>query len=398
MATAKLRRDSTQAPASVLIVGASAAGICTAEALRTRGFEGTITLLGDEQHLPYDRPPLSKQVLSGSWEPERTLLRTPEMLAEKRIDMILGQRATRLDTETQTVTTASGENFTADDIVIATGAAPRTLGWHRDLDGVFVLRSLDDSLRLRAALGVDVQVVVIGDGVLGTEITATARSMGAAVTMIGPQTSPLAAQLGSRVGDVIGELHTERGVNLRPGVGVVGLDDTDGRVSGVTLDTGETLPADVVVVAVGAVPGTAWLAGSALSVDNGVVCDSRCRAADHVYAVGDVARWHHPRLDRLIRLENRTNATTQGTAVAAAITGAGVPYAPIPYFWTDQFDLKFQVYGVVEPIAEFTLLEGDVADRKFVAGYTVAGELVGVVGVKMPKQSRIHGTSLSLAG
>jgi NADPH-dependent 2,4-dienoyl-CoA reductase/sulfur reductase-like enzyme len=196
--------------------------------------------------------------------------------------------------------------------------------------------------------------------------------------------------VGPLVSGLLADLHTERGVRLRLGTGVTGLTGADGRVTGVRLDTGEELPADAVVVAIGAIPATGWLTGSGLTLDNGVVCDARCRAADGVYAVGDVARWHHERLGRLVRLENRTNVTEQAAAVAGAILGEDTPYVPVPYFWTDQFDAKLQVHGLLLADAETEVVEGDPSARRFVVRYRSAGLVTGVLGWNMPKQSRLR--------
>ncbi|MFI0773475.1 NAD(P)/FAD-dependent oxidoreductase [Streptomyces sp. NPDC021212] len=334
------------APSSVLVVGASAGGLSTAEALRRKGFQGGLTVLGAESHQPYDRPPLSKQVLSGAWEPDRVTLRLPEQLSSLDAEFVLGDAAVGLDAEARTVHTASGRVLRADAIVVATGLRPRMFAGQDGLAGVHVLRTLDDAVALRAGLLGASRVVVVGDGVLGTEIAATARTMGASVTLAGPQPAPLESQFGPLIAGRLAALHAEHGVDLRLGAAVTGLAEQDGRVAGVCLATGEVLPADVVVVAFGSAPATDWLAGSGLKVDNGVVCDSSCRVADGVYAVGDVARWHHEGLGALLRLENRTNATEQAGHVAAAILGESRPYTPVPYFWTDQFDVKIQVYGL----------------------------------------------------
>jgi NADPH-dependent 2,4-dienoyl-CoA reductase/sulfur reductase-like enzyme len=255
---------------------------------------------------------------------------------------------------------------------------------------VHVLRTLDDALALREDLLSCERAVVVGDGVLGAEIAATARSMGVAVTMAGPQEAPLAYQFGPLPAGLLAELHASNGVSLRLGAGVTGLSSSDGRVTGVCLANGEVLPADVVVVAFGAAPATEWLSGSGLLCDNGVVCDSRCRAADGIYVAGDVARWHHETLDALVRLENRTNATEQGVAVAANILGADTPYTPVPYFWTDQFDAKVHVHGTLRADAEVTIVDGDPADRRFVATYRHGGAVIGVLGWNMPKQARLR--------
>lgn len=377
-------------PDGVLVVGASAAGLAAAEALRRKGYEGPLTVLGAEPHLPYDRPPLSKQVLGGAWQPDRAQLRQPEMLSKLDASFVLGDPAVGLDTTARAVATASGRVLAAEAIVLATGLRPRTLPGQDGLAGVHVLRTLDDSLALRKDLLSCTRVVVVGDGVLGAEIAATARGMGLAVTMVGPQDAPLAYQFGPLPAGLLAELHTTNGVELRLGAGVTGLSSSDDRVTGVCLETGEVLPADVVVVAFGAAPATEWLAGSGLLCDNGVVCDSRCRAAEGIYAAGDLARWHHETLDALLRLENRTNATEQGVAVAANILGADKPYTPVPYFWTDQFDVKIHVHGTLHADAEVTIVDGGLTDRRFVATYRHGGAITGVLGWNMPKQARLR--------
>lgn len=380
---------STAIPRHVLVVGASASGLSTVESLRRRGYAGRITMLGDELHPPYDRPPLSKQVLSGAWEPDRSALRTSEALRTLDAEMVLGDTATSLDVQNRTVRTAAGRELQADAIVIATGVSARRLPGHDGLRGVHVLRTLADSLALRSDLLTCSRLVVVGEGVLGSEIAATARQMGLDVTLTGPQPAPMALQVGQLVSSLLGNLHTANGVTLRLGAGVSSFTGTD-RVEGVQLSTGEVLPADVAVVAIGAIPATEWLADSGLELDNGVVCDAFCRAADDIYAVGDVARWHHEHLDQLVRFENRTNATEQGMAIAAVLLGDEQPYVPVPYFWTDQFDVKIQVHGVVPPEAEVEIVEGDLDDGRFVARYSVDGLVTGILGWNMPKQSRMH--------
>ncbi len=375
---------------NVLVVGASAAGLATVEALRRKGYEGSVTVLGAEAHLPYDRPPLSKQVLAGAWEPERARLRPPEALAGLAADFVLGDPAVRLDAAARTVHTLSGRELTGDAIVLATGLRPRTLPGQHGLAGVHVLRTLDDALALRADLAPGKRVVVVGDGVLGAEIAATLCGLDVEVTLAGPQEAPLAYQFGPLVAGALAALHARGGVRLRLGAAVTGLTEADGRVTGVRLESGEVLPADVVVVAFGAAPATEWLAGSGVLCDNGVVCDSRCRAAEGIYAAGDVARWHHERLDVLLRLENRTNATEQAIAVAGNVLGEDRPYTPVPYFWTNQFDARIHVHGTPAADAEVSIVEGDPAAGRFVVRYHRGGAVVGVLGWNMPKQARLR--------
>ena len=384
-------------PDSVLVVGAAAAGLGVAEALRRKDYSGQLTILGAEPHVPYDRPPLSKQVLAGDWEPDRIRLRTQEVLDGLKAQFILGDPAVSLDVSSHVVRTACGRTLTADAVVIATGLKPRMLPGGGDLSGVHVLRTLNDALGLRAALQAglttDARVVVVGDGVLGAEITATARSMGLNVTMTGPQPRPLDMQFGPMVSGMLADLHTENGVTLRLGTGVDRITGAGGAVTGVRLSDGEVIPADLVVVAVGAAPETSWLEGSGLTLDNGVVCDASCRAAEGIYAAGDVARWHHETLGTTLRLENRTNASEQAGAVADAILGSSAPFVPVPYMWTDQHGVKIQVHGTLHPDAEVTIADGDPSvvneqgKRRFVARFRHEGRVTGVLGWNMPKQT-----------
>ncbi|WP_188189798.1 NAD(P)/FAD-dependent oxidoreductase [Nonomuraea sp. SYSU D8015] len=376
-------------PGSVLIVGASAAGLSTAEALRRHGYRGRLTLLDAEPHLPYDRPPLSKQVLAGAWEPDRARLRGQPQLDALDAAFVLGEAAVALDAAECAVTTASGRVLRADAVVIATGLSPCRLPGQDGPAGVHVLRSLDDALALRRDLTAAERLVVVGEGVLGAEIAATARTMGLDVTLAGMGHTLLGDQLGEVIGAMLGRLHAERGVRLRLGAAVDGLAETGGRVTGVRLATGELLPADTVAVAIGSRPATGWLEGSGLTVGDGVECDAHGRAAEGVYAVGDVASFEHEGLGRRLRLENRTNATEQAQTVAAAVLGADRPYTPIPYFWTDQYDAKIQAHGVPSPAAEVTIAEGDVAQRRFTALYRQDGRVTGVLGWNMPKQARL---------
>ncbi|KOX14231.1 NAD(P)/FAD-dependent oxidoreductase [Nocardiopsis sp. NRRL B-16309] len=376
-------------PSGVTIVGASAAGLSTAEALRRRGYQGRLRLLDAEDRLPYDRPPLSKQVLSGAWEPSRARLRGPDQLAALNAELLLGERAVSLDLRNRSVTTDTGRSLEDDVLVLATGLAPVVLPGQDGLAGAHVLRGLDHALALRRDLVTAARVVVVGEGVLGAEIAATARGLGLDVTLVGLGHTLLADQLGGTVGGVLTDLHTERGVRLRLGTAVESVVGDGGRVSGVRLTGGEVLSADVVVAAVGSRPATAWLEGSGLPLGDGVETDARCRAAPGIYAVGDAASWFHEGLGRRLRLENRTNAVEQAQAVAAAILGADRPFTPVPYFWTDQYDARIQAHGMPSPGAQVSIAEGDPADRRFVAVYTEGGRVTGVLGWNMPKQARL---------
>ncbi|GAA4491201.1 hypothetical protein GCM10023191_024670 [Actinoallomurus oryzae] len=270
----------------IVIVGASAAGLTAAEALRRRGYDGRLTLIGDERHAPYDRPPLSKQVLAGTWEAGRTALRSPEALAGLGADIRLGRAATGLDITGRQVHIGDGHPIDFDGLVIATGLTPRRLPGG-DLAGVHVLRTLDDAVALRAALLAGPRVVVVGTGFLGTEVAVTARTMGAEVTLAGPR--PVLRPFGDRVGALVAALHRDHGTVLRCGVPVRRLRGAGGRATGVELADDTLLPADVVVLAIGSDPATGRLEGSGLRLGDGVTCDRFCRAAPGIYAAGDVA-------------------------------------------------------------------------------------------------------------
>ncbi|MFH8628411.1 NAD(P)/FAD-dependent oxidoreductase [Streptomyces lydicus] len=367
----------------IVLVGASAAGLAAADTLRLEGFTGTLTMVGEELHPPYDRPPLSKRLLAGELEPHKTTLRQAPDLQRLRMNLKLGCRATHLDPAARTVTLADGERLDYDGLIIATGLRPRHLPFGRDLVGVHVLRTLDEALSLRAQLLSGPRVVVIGAGFLGTEIAATTRGLGLDVTLVGAERTPLAGQLGTQVGGLVAELHQEHGVRLRMSRSVTGLRGAAGRVSAVELDDGTSLPADLVVVAIGSVPAVDWLADSGLPLGDGVLCDSTCRVAPGIYAAGDVANWPHPLTSARTRLEQRLNATQQAITAArnllAGPTGA-TPYAPVPFGWTDQFHAKIQFHGWCPTDARVEYVDGDPQARKFVALYHAGGRVVGALG------------------
>jgi NADPH-dependent 2,4-dienoyl-CoA reductase/sulfur reductase-like enzyme len=365
-------------PRQVVIVGASAAGLTTAEALRRRGYDGTLTLIGNEPHPPYDRPPLSKQILAGTWEPEKVMLRNEQALDDLNAELLLGRAAVGLDAADRRVRLADGGTVGYDALVIATGVIPRSLPG-AGLAGVHLLRTLDDALTLRTHLLARPKVAVIGAGFLGAEVAAVTRQMGLEVTVVDPLPAPMYRQFGERIGGLIAEMHRDHGVVMRCGVGISRLVDAAGRVVAVELTDGSVLDADLVVVAIGAAPATGWLADSGLPLGNGIECDDRCQAAPGIYAAGDVASWHNPHFGTRMRLEHRMNATEQGIAVAGNLLGDDKAFAPVPYFWTDQYDAKIQAYGIFQPDADVRILSGDPNDRKFAAAYGRDGRVTGVL-------------------
>jgi NADPH-dependent 2,4-dienoyl-CoA reductase/sulfur reductase-like enzyme len=366
--------------ADVLVVGASIGGLTTVETLRARGFRGTVQVVGAESRLPYDRPPLSKKVLSGVWDEEQIRLRGPQELERLDAEFLLGRRALHLDTEAHTVRLDDGRALGYRRLVLATGLTPRPLPGADSLRGVWALRTFEDCAGLRADLLTARSVAVVGAGVLGCEIAATARQMGLHVSLIDPSPVPMLRQTGATLGQLLYQLHTERGVRVLTGSRATGLVDDNGQVVGVTVEGGETIPADVVAVTIGSTPATDWLIGSGLALGDGIVCDERGRAAADVHAVGDVARWSDGTTGGSNRLENRTNAVHQARFVAADITGAPDDFQQIPYFWTDQYDIRMQVFGSLPADADVRLIEGTPESRRFVMVAEKDGRPVAVAG------------------
>ncbi|MFG2942955.1 NAD(P)/FAD-dependent oxidoreductase [Streptomyces sp. NPDC048282] len=358
----------------IVVVGASAAGLAAVETLRREGYDGTLTLVGDELHAPYDRPPLSKQVLSAEWAPERVVLRAPVELDALGLELRLGTAAAGLDVADRTVRLADGSELSYDGLILATGVRPRRLPG----EGAHVLRTLDDALTLRERLGPGQRLVVVGAGFLGAEAAAVAWKLGARVTLLEPAPVPLAHAVGEAVGRVLSRAHRERGVDLRTGVGVSEVTE-----DGVRLADGEEIEADEVLVAIGSLPNTEWLAGSGLSVGDGVVCDEYCEAARDVYAAGDVARWYNPLFGVSMRIEHRTNAAEQGMAAARNLLrpGARKAFAPVPYFWSDQYEMKVQAHGYLRGHEEVRVVEGELEEGRFVAAYRTGERLSGVLAV-----------------
>ncbi|BBZ26815.1 pyridine nucleotide-disulfide oxidoreductase [Mycolicibacterium madagascariense] len=364
----------------IVIVGGGLAATRTAEQLRRAAYEGAITLVSDEDHLPYDRPPLSKDVLRG--ETDDVLLKPAEFYDEQAITLRLGAAATSLDTKAQTVTLANGDVIAYDELVIATGLTPKRIPSFPDLEGVCVLRTFDESLALRERAGTARHAVVIGAGFIGCEVAASLRTLGVDVVLVEPQPTPLASVLGERIGELVARLHRAEGVDVRCGVGVTELRGTD-HVEQVVLADGSVLDADIVVIGVGSRPSTDWLEGSGVTVDNGVVCDVSGRTtAPNVWAIGDVASWRDAQ-GHQVRVEHWSNVAEQARVIVPAMLGAEASSAVVvPYFWSDQYDVKIQCLG--EPEADDVVHVVTDDGRKFLAYYERDGAVVGVVGGGMP--------------
>jgi 3-phenylpropionate/trans-cinnamate dioxygenase ferredoxin reductase component len=388
------RRPLTDLPLRhIVVVGASLAGLRACEELRARGFDGRVTLIGAENHLPYDRPPLSKQLLAGTWSIDRVTLRTPERLGELDLDLWLGTPAEGLDLARRVVTVGGGHlgrtEVPFDGLVVATGASARHLpGTPDGLQGLFTLRTLDDCLALSRLLEEPgARVVVIGAGFIGSEVASTASGRGAAVTVVEALAVPLERVLGEQMGRACASLHGDHGVRLLTGVGVEKV-VADGTLRGVELADGTVLEADAVVVGVGVAPETAWLEGSGLQIADGVVAGESLLAAPGVAVAGDIARWHHRGLGRSLRIEHWENAAGQGMHAAGSLLAGeqrAEAFAPIPYFWSDQYGVKIQFVGDVQPGDEVVVVEGDVEERRFVACYGRDERLVGVLSFGRPR-------------
>ncbi|MEV8432351.1 FAD-dependent oxidoreductase [Streptomyces sp. HUAS 31] len=371
---------------TVAVVGASLAGLSAARSLRKQGYDGRLVVIGDELHRPYDRPPLSKEFLAGTLgEPELALESDDEDL---RAEWLLGTRAVALDHAERTLRLADGRQVRADGFVIATGAAARTLPGSAGLAGVHTLRTLDDARALRDELALGGRLAVIGGGFIGAEVASTARALGLAVTVVEAAPAPLAGPLGEAMGAVVSALHADHGVALLCGVGVKGLSG-ERRVDAVLLEDGRTVPADIVVVGVGARPNVEWLEGSGVVLDNGVKCgaDGRTSLAG-VVAVGDCANWYDPRAGLHRRVEHWTGARERPDAAIAALLAGGAvePGVPRPpYFWSDQYGVKIQFAGHAAGADSVTIEDGTPDERNVLAVYRRSGIPVAVLGMNQPR-------------
>jgi NADPH-dependent 2,4-dienoyl-CoA reductase/sulfur reductase-like enzyme len=372
-----------------VIVGGSLAGISTARALRAQGYDGALTIVGAEPHRPYDRPPLSKEFLAGAVEEPALSLEMPG--EDLGIDWRLGVAAVSLDPDRMVVELADGSVVAADGFVLATGASPMALPGTPDLAGVHLLRTIDDARTLRDDLARARRLVVVGGGFIGSEVASTARQLGLDVTVVEAAELPLVLQLGVEMARVVSGLHAQGGTTLECGVGVRGLVGS-GAVDGVELSDGRVLPADVVVVGIGARPTTAWLADSGLTLDprhGGIHCDAfGATGRAGIVAVGDCAAWFDDEVGAPQRVEHWTSAHERGPLAAATLLGIDPPKVRggrAPYFWSDQYGLRIQFAGHARPGDEVTIEEGSPEERSLLALYRRDGEPVAVLGLDRPR-------------
>ena len=362
-----------------VIVGGGLAAVRTAEQLRRNGYAAAITIIGAEDRPPYDRPPLSKQMLRG--EVDDVALKPVGFYEDNQIGLRLGVGARSVDVSAHTVTLADGEVVGYDQLVIATGVVPKRIPSFGELDGIHVLRSFDDCVALRSRAVGARRAVVVGAGFIGCEVTAALRAAGVSVVLVEPQATPLASVLGEQVGALVTRLHQAEGVDVRTGVGVASVAGVD-DVESVTLSDGSVIPADLVVVGIGSRPACDWLADSDIEVANGIVCSSAGRtSAPDVWAIGDVASWDG------VRVEHWSNVAEQAKLLVAAMLGSeAVPASGVAYFWSDQYDVKIQCLGHPMPGDTVHLVRDD--GRCFAGYYERDGVVVAAVGAGVPELVR----------
>jgi 3-phenylpropionate/trans-cinnamate dioxygenase ferredoxin reductase component len=377
--------DMTQSPTSqpsrIVIIGASLAGASAAIALRDQGYQGELTVIGEESQLPYERPPLSKAVLIGERD-EPDWVAEEATYADKDISLRLGTMATRID-RARKVVVASRTEYPYDKLLIATGSGSRRLDLPgADLEGLLTLRTLEESLGLRERFTEGARIVIVGAGWIGCEAAAAARLHGANVTVIEPRSQPLLAVVGEQIGATFAALHRDHGVDLRLGIGVTGFAG-DGVVSSVHIKGHASVPADIVLVAVGAAPNIALadVAGLKLA-DGGIAVDATLRSSDpDIYAAGDVAAHDHPRYPHRVRVEHWANAKDQGTHVARNLLGAEEPYVLRPFFFSDQYDLGCEYRGLADPTKDRLVVRGDLKSREFTAFWLRDGGVAAAMNV-----------------
>lgn len=372
----------------VVIVGASVGGVATALQLREEGFDGEILLIGDERHLPYDRPPLSKQLLAGDFTVDDLALQPAEVYAQQRIELLLGSAATGLDAVVKQVELADGGRVPYDVLVIASGARARRLPNDAG-SACWYLRTLDDALAFKAALRPGSHIAIIGAGFIGLEAASVVTGLGCTVEVIEPQPVPLAGPLGAELGARIQALHENTGVRFHLGQTPQRIEVNDDGRTNVVLDD-RTVSADHVLVGIGTIPNTEWITDNRIDTSNGVLCDEYCQAANDIYAVGDIARVLDTRTGRHVRVEHRMTPPAHATTVARHIMGVEEAFRGIPYFWSDQPGVRIQMFGRPQPGAESVVAETNDDGARFVVHFVRDGQIEGVLGWNAAKLLAKH--------
>ncbi len=369
----------------IVIIGAGQAGAQVAQSLRQGGFEGPLRLIGDEPHPPYQRPPLSKKFLAGEIGVEGLWLRPPAFFTTNNIDHIPNTRVVAIDRGAKRLTLANGDTLPYGKLVLATGTNARLLTLEgADKKGVVTLRSIADVNVIRDILQKSSNVAIIGAGYIGLEVAAVAKSLGKSVTVIEAQDRPMKRVVSQAVSDYFSGLHKARGIELRLNTGIEAIEGGD-SVTGVRLSTGETVPAELVLVAVGAEPNDHLAAEAGLEVDNGILVDGCGQTSDpDIFAAGDCTRFYSNRYQRSVRMESVQNAIDQAKAVAQALLGQEVDYDPLPWFWSDQYDIKLQIAGLSEGYDD-TKVVGSTEDSKFYVAYLHDGRLIAVDSINSPR-------------
>jgi NADPH-dependent 2,4-dienoyl-CoA reductase/sulfur reductase-like enzyme len=374
----------------IVIVGASVAGVTCADSLRELGYSGELTLVGNEQCLPYERPPLSKQVLVDDWDEPDLWLRRPSYYADMAIDLRLGMTAVDVDPDADVVRLSDGSEIAFHGLVIATGVTPRRLTFDSAGRCSVTLRSLEDARTLRQRLLQARRVLIVGAGFLGTELAAAARSLDCEVTLVDPSPLPLGRVVGSTVGSLIVDLHRQHGVEVLCGTSVAGLHANRTRYD-VHFSDGSRQGYDLVVACIGSTPNNTWLSDSGLLLDgtDGVPCDEHGLVAPNIYAAGDVCSWWNPSIGRRVRIEHRMSAAEQGMAVAHNLLSDGAePFGRVPYFWSDQYDVRLQMVGLLDPSCHGHVVLGDVSEGRFAIAYYRDESLAAVVGWNAARRVR----------
>lgn len=383
----------------VVIVGGGLAGVKTAEALRTSGFEGSISIVAAEDQLPYERPPLSKEYLMGKAEFSAQVVHPEEWFAENNVDLLRKTRATAIDRIAKRVELSGGSTLEYNKLVLATGSRPRKIPLPgSDAQGVHYLRTKNNADALRSMFGEGKHLVLVGGGWIGLEVAAAARTAGTNVTILERLPLPLYPILGQEIAQVFADLHRSHGVDLHTSVDVKEIRTKDGVLTGVELGSGEVFPADAVVIAVGAIPSVELAQEAGIDVDNGVLVDEALRSSDpDIFAVGDIANQQHPFMGRRLRVEHWATALNQPKTVAAAIMGEPASYTDLPYFFTDQYDLGMEYIGNALPGSyDQVVVRGDLTTREFLAfwvsqGVVIAGMNVNIWDVNEGIQKLIRG-------